>query len=149
MFTPTRSAALNRLEAFLPNTGRNYAIRRNNDDITGVSALSPYIRHRIITEAEVLRAVLDRHDAAEAGKFVQEVFWRTYWKGWLELRPTVWNDYRTELQAALNRVQTESGLRQQSEAACKGGTGIDCFDLWARELARTGYLHNHARMWFA
>lgn len=149
MFTPTRSAALNRLEAFLPNAGRTYAIRRNHVDITGTSALSPYIRHRIITEAEVLRAVLDRHDAAEAGKFVQEVFWRTYWKGWLELRPTVWNDYRTELQAALKRFETESGLRQQWEAACKGGTGIDCFDHWARELARTGYLHNHARMWFA
>ena len=30
-----------------------------------------------------------------------------------------------------------------------GATGIDCFDAWARELVATGYLHNHARMWFA
>ena len=30
-----------------------------------------------------------------------------------------------------------------------GQTGIDCFDAWARELTETGYLHNHARMWFA
>jgi deoxyribodipyrimidine photo-lyase len=30
-----------------------------------------------------------------------------------------------------------------------GQTGIDCFDVWADELMRTGYLHNHARMWFA
>ncbi len=30
-----------------------------------------------------------------------------------------------------------------------GSTGIDCFDHWAQELADTGYLHNHARMWFA
>lgn len=31
----------------------------------------------------------------------------------------------------------------------RAGTGIDCFDAWARELVETGYLHNHARMWFA
>ena len=30
-------------------------------------------------------------------KFIQEVLWRTYWKGWLELRPNVWSDYLIEL----------------------------------------------------
>ena len=30
-----------------------------------------------------------------------------------------------------------------------GRTGIDGFDHWARELAEIGWLHNHARMWFA
>jgi deoxyribodipyrimidine photo-lyase len=30
-----------------------------------------------------------------------------------------------------------------------GETGIDGFDDWAKELSATGYLHNHARMWFA
>jgi len=46
-------------------------------------------------------------------------------------------------------VQTESGLRREWEAACMGETGIDAFDHWAHELVQTGYLHNHARMWFA
>ena len=146
---PSYTAALDRLTRFLPEAGRNYAARRNYDDRGGVSVLSPYIRHRIITEDDVLRATLARHSPQAAEKFVQEVFWRTYWKGWLELRPTIWASYQSDLRAALNRVQTESGLRQEWEAACKGGTGIDCLDHWAKELAATGYLHNHARMWFA
>jgi deoxyribodipyrimidine photo-lyase len=150
-FPPTRAAGLAALAAFVPRAGRDYAALRNLD-LPGhphVSRLSPYLRHRLVTEAEVLAAVLARHSAAEAGKFVGEVFWRTYWKGWLELRPAVWEDYRAGLRAALNRVQTEAGLRRAWEAACRGETGIDGFDGWARELAATGYLHNHARMWFA
>jgi deoxyribodipyrimidine photo-lyase len=149
MFEPTYPAALARLNAFAPKAGRDYAGKRNYDDTAHVSALSPYIRHRIITEEDVLKTVLARHSAAAAEKFIQEVYWRTYWKGWLELRPAVWEMYRADLNAALNRIQTESGLRQDWEAACKGETGIECFDHWAQQLADTGYLHNHARMWFA
>ncbi|ARU00358.1 FAD-binding domain-containing protein [Yoonia vestfoldensis] len=149
MFTPTRPAALRRLADFTPRAGRDYATLRNHDDMAHVSALSPYIRHRIITEEEVLRAVLTQHSPQAAEKFVQEVFWRGYWKGWLEQRPALWADYRRDLGAALNAVQTQAGLRQRWQAACLGQTGIDGFDHWARQLVDTGYLHNHARMWFA
>jgi deoxyribodipyrimidine photo-lyase len=149
MFDPTHTAALARLNRFVPRAGRDYALGRNYDDTAHVSTLSPYIRHRIITEEDVLRATLARHSPQTAEKFIQEVYWRTYWKGWLELRPAVWDAYRSNLNSAVNRIQTESGLRQEWEAACKGETGIDCFDHWARELADTGFLHNHARMWFA
>jgi deoxyribodipyrimidine photo-lyase len=148
---PTREEALRRLSAFVPKAGRDYAARRNLD-LPGhphVSVLSPYIRHRLVTEEEALGAILGRHSLAAAEKSVQEILWRTYWKGWLELRPSVWTDYRRGVKAALDRVQTEGGLRRDWEAACKGETGIDAFDHWARELAGTGYLHNHARMWFA
>ena len=65
------------------------------------------------------------------------------------MRPSVWMMYKSSLNAQLNRIQTESGLRREWETACKGETGIECFDHWARELVETGYLHNHARMWFA
>jgi len=149
MFEPNYTAGLKRLNTFVPLAGRDYASKRNYDELAHVSALSPYIRHRIIAEEEVLKATLARHSASAAEKFIQEVYWRTYWKGWLELRPGVWAMYRTDLQAALNRVQTESGLRQDWEAACRGDTGIDCFDHWVKQLVETGYLHNHARMWFA
>jgi deoxyribodipyrimidine photo-lyase len=151
LFTPTRTAGLERLAAFLPQAGRDYAARRNHD-VAGhadVSRLSPWLRHRLLTEAEVNAAVLARHSESAAAKFLQEVGWRSYWKGWLELRPGIWGAYRQGLTAALNRVQTEAGLRAGVEAACKGETGIDAFDHWARELATTGYLHNHARMWVA
>ncbi|QFS83822.1 Deoxyribodipyrimidine photo-lyase [Roseivivax sp. THAF40] len=152
-FPPSREAALDRLQAFVPNAARDYTTRRNYDLGPGahdnVSMLSAYLRHRVLTEEEVLQAVLARHSRTEAEKFIQEVFWRTYFKGWLEMRPPVWGGYRSELSFAWDQVQTQSGLRRAWEDACNGETGIECFDAWARELVETGYLHNHARMWFA
>lgn len=150
-FPPTRAAALKRLSDFVPRAGPDYAATRNYDvpGHANVSALSPYLRHRLITEEEVLSAVLSHWPASSAAKFIDEVFWRTYWKGWLQQRPAVWDAYRQELGRALDRVQTEAGLRADWEAACRGDTGIEAFDHWARELVQTGYLHNHARMWAA
>ncbi|MFK7868439.1 MAG: FAD-binding domain-containing protein [Roseobacter sp.] len=153
LFPPTRTAALERLSAFLPRAGRAYAAGRNTDAGPGqhsaVSTLSPYLRTRLVTEEEVLEATLRRHSMQAAEKFVQEVFWRTYWKGWLEQRPGVWDAYLTELNSDWDAVQTQSGLRDRWTAACTGETEIKCFNFWAQELVETGYLHNHARMWFA
>ncbi|MBF9061264.1 DNA photolyase, partial [Rhodobacterales bacterium HKCCSP123] len=147
----TRTEALARLSRFLPRAGRDYAARRNYD-LPGaghphVSQLSPYLRHRLLTEEEVLSAVLARFSLGTAEKFVQEVCWRTYWKGWLEMRPAVWAAYRRELAELLEGA--DATLTNRLAAAEGGETGIDCFDAWARELLTTGYLHNHARMWFA
>ena len=150
MFTPTRAAGLDRLTAFLPRAGRDYASLRNLD-LPGhphVSTLSPWLRHRLVCEAEVIDAVLRTHPSG-AEKFLAEVWWRTYWKGWLELRPGIWATYRQGVQGALNRLAVEPGLAARAEAAMRGETGIDAFDHWAQELVATGYLHNHARMWFA
>jgi deoxyribodipyrimidine photo-lyase len=149
-FIPTRSEGLSRLHAFLPRAGRDYAALRNLD-LPGhphVSTLSPWLRHRLLTEAEVIEATLRAHPRG-AEKFLAEVWWRTYWKGWLELRPGVWSAYRRGVRAALDRLAVEPGLAARAEAAMQGDTGIDGFDHWAREVVATGYLHNHARMWFA
>jgi deoxyribodipyrimidine photo-lyase len=150
-FVPTREAGLDRLRDFVPRAGRDYAAMRNHD-LPGhphVSTLSPWTRHRAVTEAEIVAIVTDRLAQSTAEKFLQEVVWRTYFKGWLERRPAIWRNYLRGLDRARDRLATESGLRREWEAACEGGTGIDPFDAWAEELARTGYLHNHARMWFA
>ena len=152
-FTPTRSAALDRLTAFAPRMGGQYAARRNFDLGAGghdyVSCLSPYTRHRMVTERELVEKALEVHGLKAAEKFIDEVFWRTYWKGWLEQRPKVWCDYQDSVQAAMGRVESNTGLRKAFQEATTGQTGIDCFDHWTRELIETGYLHNHARMWFA
>ncbi|MEM6308688.1 MAG: FAD-binding domain-containing protein [Pseudomonadota bacterium] len=152
-FSPYRTDALGRLAKFLPYAGAQYARKRNYDYGAGlhnsVSTLSPYIRHRILTEHEVLTSTLQRHSVSAAEKFIQEVFWRTYWKGWLELRPEVWTQYQLGLRHQIDAIHTQSGLRENWTRACSGDTGIDCFDAWAKELCATGYLHNHARMWFA
>ncbi|MCY7405529.1 MAG: DNA photolyase [Cryobacterium sp.] len=147
----TRAAGLARLADFVPRAGRAYAAERNLDrgpaDRTNVSTLSPWVRHRLVTEADVAEAVLQRHSLDAASKFVQEVYWRTYWKGWLELRPSVWARYAAAVGPAL--VGLSAAQRVSYDAAVTGRTGIDGFDEWARELVDTGYLHNHARMWFA
>ena len=152
-FPPSIAAAHARLADFVPQAGIPYARKRNYDygaDAHGsVSCLSPYLRMKVIDEADVSRAVLAQLGADEAEKFLMEVWWRPYWKGWMEQRPSVWDSYRDDLRGLHNEVQTQSGLRQRWEAACLGQTGIAPFDHWAQELAQTGYLHNHARMWFA
>ncbi len=118
---------------------RNFDSGRGSHD--SVSRLSPYIRTRLVTEEECTRAVLEKHGSHAAGKFLQEIAWRTYWKGWLEMRPAVWDHYLETL-AGLDRTPSY-------HEAIYGNTGIECFDYWAKELTETGYLHNHARMWFA
>ena len=40
-------------------------------------------------------------------------------------------------------------MRRDIELAQTGQTRLDYFDSWAQELVDAGYLHNHARMWFA
>jgi deoxyribodipyrimidine photo-lyase len=93
--------------------------------------------------------VLRDHGASAASRFVEEVFWRAYCKGWLEHRPSVWTDYRASVRRFVDALATDAGLRERYETALKGKTGIECFDAWVSELLTTGYLHNHARMWFA
>jgi len=146
----TRAQGLSRLAEFLPGAGRTYATSRNLVDPghLHVSGLSPWLRHRLITECEVIAAVRAAHPQG-AEVFLAEVWWRTYWKGWLEQRPGIWAAYRRGVEAGLNRMATEDLLRTRVHVACLGRTGIDGFDDWARELVATGYLHNHARMWFA
>ncbi len=144
-FPPTRFEALTRLSAFVPKSARDYASGRNYDlpeqGHPHVSKLSPYLRHRLLTEEEVLQAVLGRYSLSSAEKFVQEVCWRTYWKGWLEMRPQVWADYAK----AISQLHRDPNVAM-AEA---GRTDIDAFNAWAQELVETGYMHNHARMWFA
>ena len=145
IFHPSRAAGLAALEAFLPQAGRRYTEQRNfdhgPDHRANISMLSPYIRHLMVTEQEVIKRILGGHRFADAEKFIQEVCWRTYWKGWPEMRPSVWERYQGDV-ATLPRSANYA-------AACAGRTGIDCFDAWTVELKETGYLHNHARMWFA
>jgi len=139
--------------AFAPAMGRRYANGRNYDHgpgkHTAVSGLSPWIRRRLVTEAEVVAAALAAHGQDLADKFIQEVMWRSYFKGWMERRPQVWEHYRQGLGGDLANLEGDRRLRRDVARAEAGETGLDCFDAWAVELVETGYLHNHARMWFA
>ncbi len=149
----TRAAGLDLLAAFLAGPGADYAAARNTDRGRGVapttSALSPYLRRRLLTEEEVARAGVRAYGERGAEKFVTEVFWRTYFKGHLETHPEVWARYLAGREAAQGRLAAEPGLRRTYERAITGETGIDGFDTWAVQLIEENWLHNHARMWFA
>ncbi len=151
--TPSRAAGLERLRAFAPRMGARYARGRNFDRGPGahrdVSVLSPWLRRRLVTEREVVAEALAAHGPEGAEKFIHEVIWRGYFKGWLERRPSIWAQYRTGLERDLAALDRDRRLARDVARAEAGETGIDCFDAWAQELAETGYLHNHARMWFA
>jgi deoxyribodipyrimidine photo-lyase len=147
-FLPTRAAALARLEAFLPDAGR-YAAERNyvRPGHDNISRLSPWVQKRLLLESEIVAAARAQWSFPAVEKFVQEVYWRTYWKGWLEQRPEAWSRWVEAVPRLRNALSTEQ--RSTLEAALAGRTGIAGFDAWAQELVATGYLHNHARMWFA
>ncbi|MDN3563814.1 FAD-binding domain-containing protein [Paeniroseomonas aquatica] len=150
---PTRAAGLQRLAAFAPRMGQPYAEGRNHDPgpdaaartPPAVSGLSPYLRHRLLLESEVAAAAVAGPGGGAAESFIRETLWRSYWKGWLDLHPAVWAEYRAAVAAAWPGRTAIPGL----EAALAGRSGIACLDSWAAELVATGTLHNHARMWFA
>ena len=147
-FIPTRAAALARLQEFLPDAGR-YAADRNfvRPGHPNISRLSPWVQKRLLLEEEVVDAARERWPFEAVEKFVQEVYWRTYWKGWLEQRPEAWSRWCEAVPRLRDALSAEQRL--MLEAALAGRTGIAGFDDWAKELVATGYLHNHARMWFA
>ena len=143
-----REQALKSLNDFSENSLSNYAKDRNFDNgaaqRSNTSCLSKYITHRIIDEQEVIHAAHSKYSYLKIEKFVQEVFWRTYWKGWLELRPKVWEMYKQDL---IKLEQETKNINYQN--AINATTSVECFNDWVNELKHTGYLHNHARMWFA
>ena len=148
-FLPSRSAAIEQLERFIENNLNQYAKLRNFDygskKRNNISCLSPYISHGIINEIEVIDKSLKKFSFTKNEKFIQEVLWRVYWKGWLELRPTVWKDYLSDLE----KIRKDYSNDQDYKNAINGGTNLKCFDEWVKELKENNYLHNHARMWFA
>ncbi|MDC1482901.1 DNA photolyase [Pelagibacteraceae bacterium] len=149
VFEASRAKAVDKLTNFIEQNLLDYSKLRNFDfgpsDRSNTSCLSPYITHGIINELEVVNKSLKKFSFAKNEKFIQEVLWRVYWKGWLELRPNVWSDYLLEL----GKVKDQFKNNQNYLDAIEGKTNIDCFNEWVIELKESNYLHNHTRMWFA
>ena len=136
MFPKSKSKLIESIKQFSDTQILSYSSDRSFDygiPHKNVSRLSPYLRRRFISEYEVLKIILNKHKYENIEKFIEEIFWRTYWKGWLETHPNVYKEY--EFKHHNQIIPTK--------------TGIKCFDHWKDELIETGYLHNHSRMWFA
>jgi deoxyribodipyrimidine photo-lyase len=135
-----RRAALERLASLDPAL---YARTRNHVD-GAVSGLSPWIRHGVLSLAEVRDAAVARAGAA-AEKFVSELGWRDYWR---------------QVHAALGEriaEPLEPPAATPRAAVCdhvpadvlQAATGMACIDAFVHRLHETGWLHNHERMWLA
>jgi deoxyribodipyrimidine photo-lyase len=148
-FGTSRASAIEKLNKFVEQNLFEYSRLRNFDygpnNRSNISCLSPYITHGVISELEVIKKSLNKFSFSKNEKFIQEVLWRTYWKGWLELRPAVWTDYLNELK----KIRKEFKDNINYKKAIEGNTNIECFNEWINELKENNYLHNHARMWFA
>ena len=144
-FYTSREKALELLEIFINKDIVNYSSKRNYDfgpkDRKNISCLSPYISHRLINEYEISKKVLSKHAYQKVEKYIQEIYWRVYWKGWLELRPNVWSDFIEDL----SKIKESKDYHQ----AISGQSKIECLNDWVKEIKEYNYLHNHTRMWFA
>ena len=100
-FHPSRAKALGQLNSFVENHLVLYARDRNfdfgPDKRTNTSCLSPYVTHGVLSEKEIIKIALKKFPFSKIEKFIQEVLWRTYWKGWLERRPSLWMNFINDL----------------------------------------------------
>ena len=148
-FEPSRAFAIKKLDNFIESKLREYSRLRNFDfgpnSRSNVSSLSPYVTHGVISEIEIIKKSLNKHSFIKSEKFIQEVLWRVYWKGWIELRPRVWNDFLSDLKELKKKFKNN----QNYFNAINGKTKIECFNHWVNELKNYNYLHNHTRMWFS
>jgi len=149
MFKSNISFAEKQLSYYLPKAGKYYELNRNYSEDSSsnktTSLLSPFIRYRLISEENVLKKILEKYELRDCEKFVQEIYWRTYWKGWLEHRPSVYSDYLEDR----NKLIEELGNNKFYLNAISGNTNLSFFNKWVNTLKEDGYLHNHVRMWFA
>lgn len=121
-----------------------YAATRNH--LAGaVTRLSPYLRHGVVSLAEVRDAAL-RAAPQAAAKLINELGWRDYYRRvYGVIGGGVWRDleaYKTGWQAHEYAATLPADITA-------GATGLACIDAFSDALRTTGYLHNHARMWLA
>ena len=130
---------------FLENKIKNYEKFRNFDygptNESSVSKLSPYISHRVLLEYELLEEVKKKYQSKNVNKFIEEIYWRVYWKGWMENRPSVWRDFISDKDYDYDYETYEKAINGNSE--------LSFLNSWVDELKTYNYLHNHTRMWFA
>ena len=148
-FKPSKDFAFEQLDNFIEKNLIEYSRLRNfdfgPDKRSNVSCLSPYVTHGIVNEIEIINKSLKKFSFIKNEKFIQEILWRIYWKGWMELRPKVWTDFLNDL----NEIKIKYQNNENYLNAINGKTNIDCFNYWVDELKKYNYLHNHTRMWFA
>ena len=139
MFPLSYAEILQRIRAIDPvkyGSTRNY--------INGaVTYLSPYISRGVISTKLVLSEVLKKgYKPAQIEKFIQELAWRDYWQ-------QVWIAKGTAINQDLKHPQNPISNESISKSIVDATTGVEALDTAIKTLYKTGYMHNHLRMYTA
>ena len=122
--------AKSHLEDFFSEKVLRYGQMRNFDfgniQKNFVSGLSPAINRRIISEQQIVSKLLQNYKITDVEKFIEQLCWRTYWKGYLEHYSQIWDSYVEDLEALEKNVDQLDAINAK--------TGIKCFDHWVEEL---------------
>ena len=139
MFPLSYAEILQRIRAIDPvkyGSTRNY--------INGaVTYLSPYISRGVISTKFILSEVLKKgYKPAQIEKFIQELAWRDYWQ-------QVWIAKGAAINQDLKHPQTPVLNDSISKSIVDAVTGVEALDTAIETLYKTGYMHNHLRMYIA
>ena len=143
-WTPGEAGAHRRLGAFLDRTLDHYATQRERLDRRGTSMLSPYLHWGELSPATVWHAA-----AAAAGnrgtgleEFHKGLLWREFAAHLLWHHPGMTEQPLRPEFARFPWREDEAALRAWQQ----GRTGYPIVDAAMRQLQRTGWVHNRARM---
>jgi deoxyribodipyrimidine photo-lyase len=125
---------------------RAYARSRNH--VAGaVTGLSPWIRHGVVSPAEVRDLALARVERPEeAEKLVAELAWREYWRA---VQLAIGAGIHADIEPPAAPARRPDRLDHVPEDVLAAATGMRCIDAFVTRLHATGRLHNHERMWLA
>ncbi|MCB1954446.1 MAG: hypothetical protein KDG55_02150 [Rhodocyclaceae bacterium] len=119
-----------------------YGRTRNHLD-GAVTGLSPWITHGFAPVPQVVAWLVRYRGLRARHKLAYEFAWREYYHHvWSHLGDGLLDDVWPGLEGVQYADTLPTALRE-------GRTGVPTIDQAVRTLYRSGYLHNHARMWLA
>ncbi|HEY6073659.1 MAG TPA: deoxyribodipyrimidine photo-lyase, partial [Anaerolineales bacterium] len=128
-----------RLEEFMHRKILDYQTDRHRLDLEGTSSLSPYIHFGMLGLRQAAAAALQ---SASSDAWLNELIWREFYIQILYHFPHVRGG---SFDASLSEVEWREDL-SDFEAWKQGRTGVPIVDAAMRQLRRTGWMHNRARM---
>jgi deoxyribodipyrimidine photo-lyase len=151
-FPPGEAEAQRRLSAFVDGEEKaiyRYGEGRDRLDLDETSHLSPYLRFGmlstrqvVITARRAIEAAPDAQARTGAQTWLNELIWREFYQTILYHFPHVLEQsFRPDLQSIAWENDTAAFAAWRA-----GRTGYPVVDAGMRQLARTGWMHNRARM---
>jgi deoxyribodipyrimidine photo-lyase len=141
-WTPGERGAADRLDAFLDGID-DYVEGRDFPSEPATSRLSPHLRFGEISPFQIIAALDRLPPSRSSGKFRTELGWREF--AW-HVAAQVPDLDRRNIRPEFDRFPWSKADPKVVTAWRRGLTGYPIVDAGMRELWRTGWMHNRARM---